>query len=133
VDRRVLNLWYELQEIASSIKFSEEPDSIVWKFNSNGRYSVKSLYAVVNNRGVGQIFSPVTWKIIVPPRIHVFRWLVANNKILTRVNLSKRKTLDDVSCMFCSEPETVSHLLFECFVAKCAWEALSEILNFQLG
>jgi hypothetical protein len=66
VDRRVLNLWYKLQEIASSIKFSEEPDSIVWKFNSNGRYSVKSLYAVVNDRGVRHIFSPVMWKIIVP-------------------------------------------------------------------
>jgi hypothetical protein len=38
-----MNLWYELQEIAGSITFKEEPDSIVWKFNSSGRYSVKSL------------------------------------------------------------------------------------------
>jgi hypothetical protein len=111
----------------------EEPDSIVWKFNSNGRYSVKSLYAVVNDRGVRQIFSPVMWKIIVPLRIHVFLWLVGNNKILNRDNLSKCKTLDDVSCLFCSEPQTVSHLLFEFCVAKCAWEALFEILKIQLG
>jgi hypothetical protein len=54
---RVLNLLYELQEIASSIKFTKEPDSTVWKFSSNGRYSVKPLY---------EIFSPVIWKIIAP-------------------------------------------------------------------
>jgi hypothetical protein len=72
VDSRVMNLWYEHQEIAGSIIFKEEPDSIVWKFNSSGRYSVKSLYAIVNDRGVRQIFSPVVWKIIAPPRIHIF-------------------------------------------------------------
>jgi hypothetical protein len=72
----------------------------------------------------------VVWKIIVPPRIHIFLWLVANNKILTRDNLSKRKSLDDMSCLFCSESESASHLFFNCCVAKYAWETLSEILNF---
>jgi hypothetical protein len=51
VDRRALNLWYELQEIASSIEFLDESDSIIWKFISSGKYSVKSFYAVVNDRG----------------------------------------------------------------------------------
>jgi hypothetical protein len=51
VDSRVMNLWYELQEIVGSIIFKEEHDSIVWKFNS-WRYSVKFLYAIVNDRGV---------------------------------------------------------------------------------
>jgi hypothetical protein len=119
--------------VDSSTKFIEEPNSIVWKFKSNRRYSVKSLYAVVNDRGVRQIFSPVMWKIISPLGFMFFLWLVANNKILTTDNLSKRKALDDVSCLFCSEPETVSHLLFECSVAKCAWDALSEMLKIQLG
>jgi hypothetical protein len=52
VDSRVMNLWYELQEIVGSIIFKVEHDSIVWKFNSSGRYSVKFLYAIVNDRGV---------------------------------------------------------------------------------
>jgi hypothetical protein len=52
VDSRVMNLWYELQEIVGSIIFKVEHDSIVWKFNSFGRYSVKFLYAIVNDRGV---------------------------------------------------------------------------------
>jgi hypothetical protein len=91
VNRRFLNLWYELQEIARSIRYSEEPDAIIWKFNSSGKYSVRSLYVVINDRGVKQVFSPVMWKILIPPRIHVFLWLLSNDKIPTRDNLSKEK------------------------------------------
>jgi hypothetical protein len=75
----------------------------------------------------------VVWKIIAPPSIHIFLWLVSNNKILTRDNLSKRKSLDDMSCLFCSESESVSHLFFNCCIVGCAWEILLEILNLLLG
>jgi hypothetical protein len=43
---------------------------------------------------------------------HVFLWLPANNKVLTRDNLGKRKQVDDKICLFCNEPETVIHLFF---------------------
>jgi hypothetical protein len=52
---------------------------------------VQSLYAVVSNRGVKQIFTPVMWRIPVPPRLHVFLWLLANNKVLTHDNLARRR------------------------------------------
>jgi hypothetical protein len=80
--------------------------------------------------GVRQIFSPLVWKIIAPP-IHIFLLLVANNKILTGGDMSKRKPLDDMSCLYCSEAESVNHLFFSRCVAKCAWEALPEIMKFQ--
>jgi hypothetical protein len=38
-----------------------------------------------------QVFTPVMWKIGVPPRLHIFLWLLANDKILTRNNLAKRR------------------------------------------
>jgi hypothetical protein len=47
-----------------------------------------------------------------------FLWLLANNKVLTRENLAKRKHMDDLSCLFYCEKETVSHLFFECCVAR---------------
>jgi hypothetical protein len=68
---------------------------------------------VVNDRGVKQIFTPVVWKMVVPPRVHIFLWLLANNKTLTRDNLAKRKNLDDESCLFCSESESIRHIFFE--------------------
>jgi hypothetical protein len=60
-----------------------------------GKYSVQSLYAIVNNRGIKQIYNPVMWKLSGPPRVHILLWLLPSNKTLTRDNLAKRKNLDD--------------------------------------
>jgi hypothetical protein len=133
VGRRVLAQWMEMQQIASSISFTDEPDTMIWYFNSSGRYSVQSLYGIVTDRGVRQFFTPVVWKITVPPRIHIFLWLLAKNKILTRDNLDKRRKLDDLTCLFCSEPETVHHLFFECCVAHSIWNIMSKILGISVG
>jgi hypothetical protein len=74
--------------------------TIIWQYNSSGKYSVQSLYAVVNDRGIKQVFTPVMWKVNVPPRLHIFLWLLANNKVLTRQNLAKKRKLDNISRLF---------------------------------
>jgi hypothetical protein len=51
VGRGILSQWEEVDQIASSIQFSEEEDVIIWQFNSSGIYLVQSLYAIVNFRG----------------------------------------------------------------------------------
>jgi hypothetical protein len=83
----------------------------------------------VNDRGVRQVFTPVMWKIPVPPRLHIFLWLLANNKVLTRDNLAKRRHLDDKSCLFCNEPETNAHLFFGCCVAQVMWGVIAELFT----
>jgi hypothetical protein len=87
MENKIMNQWYELKQIAGSVIFMEEDDSIIWKYNSTRKYSVQSLYAVVNDRGIKQIFTHIMWKKILPPRLHIFLWLLANNKVLTRENL----------------------------------------------
>jgi hypothetical protein len=82
--------WWEVVQIVESLHFSNERDAIICQYNSTGKYSVQSLYAIVNDTGVIQVFTLVMWKIHVPPRLHIFLWLLANNKILTRDNLAKR-------------------------------------------
>jgi hypothetical protein len=113
--------------------FVDEEDSIVWQYSSSGKYYVQTLYAIINNRGVRQVFIPVVWKVYVPSFIpvvwkvyvpswfHIFLWLVTNNKILTRDNLAKRKKVDDMRCLFADESESVSHLFFNCCVAQITW------------
>jgi hypothetical protein len=59
---------------------------------------------------VRQVFTPVVLKIVVLPRVHIFLWLLANNKTLTRDNLAKRRKVENESCLFCSERESVRHL-----------------------
>lgn len=44
-------LWEELRVLGKSIILTNEEDQILWSFNSNGKFSVQSLYAVINHRG----------------------------------------------------------------------------------
>jgi hypothetical protein len=41
--------------------------------------------------------------------------------------------MDDVSCLFCSNPKSVCHLFFECCVSKVMWQNLYEICGKQVG
>jgi hypothetical protein len=82
---------------------------------------VQSLHVVINNKGVCLVYTPIMWKLKIPSRIHIFLWLLANNKIQTRDNLAKRKKMDDMACAFCNEHESVRHLFFECCVAQAFW------------
>jgi hypothetical protein len=92
---------------------------------------VKSLYVVVNFRGVLPAYVQNVWKIETPPNIHFFLWLLFHNSILTRDNLVKRQNVDDLTCVFCNEPGTCTHFLLECMVARAIWQ---EILHLtRLG
>jgi hypothetical protein len=99
--------WYEILQIASTIQFSKEEETIVWQYHSSVKYFVQTLYAIVNNRGIKQVFILVMWKIPVTSRLHVFLWLLANNKVLTRDNLTKRRPVSDKTCLFCTGNEFV--------------------------
>jgi hypothetical protein len=93
VDRKVFQLWEEVLCIASAIEFSEDEDEPVWQFNLVGVYSSRSLYSVINFRGVQPMYIPTVWKLLIPPRIHFFLWLLSNNRLLARDNLEKEATL----------------------------------------
>lgn len=125
----LMTQWYEVLNIAQSINFSDEDDAIIWKYESKGTYSVSSLYAVINFRGVLPVYIHAVWKVKVPPRIHFFLWLLSHNKLLTRDNLLKRQHVDDPSCVLCSDLETCTHLFFECVVAKAVWDELKRVLK----
>jgi hypothetical protein len=94
---------------------------------------VQSLYPIINDRGVKPEYTPVMWNISVPSRVHIFLWLLSNNKTFTRDNLEKRKKLDDNRCLFCNEPESMSHLFFECCVARLVWSEIAENSGKGIG
>lgn len=84
-------------------------------------------------RGIQPVYTPMVWNLNITPKIHVFLWLLSNHKSLTRTNLAKRKHLDDISCLFCAEDETVHHLFFDCYVSTLMWKHISEIFDIQIG
>jgi hypothetical protein len=54
-------MWFEIVEIAKTIIFSKEEDQLIWKYEPKGVYSSKSLYAVINFRGVQPVYLPTVW------------------------------------------------------------------------
>jgi len=115
--------------IIESVALNDVSDQIILSFNSNGKFSVQSLYAVINHRGVMPVYEHVVWKLQIPPRVQIFLWLLAKNRVLTRDNLAKRREVSDKTCVFCIGLESVNHLFFDCCVAKRIWLIVSEILE----
>jgi hypothetical protein len=133
VDVRLFNLWEEVVSIAESVNFTPEEDELIWQFQSSGVYSTQSLYGVINFRGVIPVFLPAVWKLPIPPRIHFFLWLLSQNRLLPRDNLGKRRSVDDPSCLFCKEPETIFHLFFGCVIASKVWRMVSQVIGIHIG
>lgn len=125
--------WEEVVQLATTITLGDEQDEMIWSFNDRGVYSSQSLYKVINNRGVKPVHLPAIWNLKIPPRTHFFLWLLTKNKVLTRDNVAKRKSVEDDKCMFCNKKETVVHLFFECVVAKQLWANISEAIDIDCG
>lgn len=53
--------------------------------------------------------------------------------MLIRDSLTKSRKVDDSSCLFCCEYESVQHLFFDCAVAKQLWSMLPDILKVNIG
>ena len=102
------------------------------EYESKGVYSSKSLYAIVNFRGVQPIYLPAVWNVKVPPRVQGFLWLFSQNKIMTCDNLRKRGIVKPLECVFCKEIEYVRHLLFDCVVARLVWAEVNTVFNISV-
>ena len=115
------------------VRFENDCDAIIWSFRENGHSSVQSMYKTISFRGIQPVYTRAVWHINVPPRIHIFLWLMVNNKTLMRTNLAKRQKLEDLRCLYYAESETVNHLFFYCCVPTTMWRHLSDIFYKDLG
>lgn len=80
--------WLEVAELVSTIQFTDEEDEMVWQFTSKGTYSSQALYKIINFRGIKQVHVSAVWGLKVPPRVHMFLWLLINNRVLTMDSLA---------------------------------------------
>ena len=125
----MMGQWQDLRSIMTSVVLNDEEDQLIWKYKSNGIYSSKSMYAIINFRGVRPLYLPAVWDLKVPPRIQVFLWLFSQNKIMTRDNLRKRGIQKPLECEMCWEIEYVYHLFFECVVARELWKLVYHVFG----
>ena len=62
------------------------------------------------------------WKLHVPNKIKNFLWKVCSNALSTKVNLKKRKILDEAKCSACLlDQETTLHAIWSCETLNKIW------------
>lgn len=117
------------------ISHVERTDQLVWHFNSNGSYSVKSGYHVAHQDlmegghskpspsfKLGKDFWKVLWKMKVPNKIKKIWWRTCLDILATKGNLFKRKCAKENVCPICdSGEESINHMLFSCPSANLVW------------
>ena len=105
---------------------------MIWKYVSKGINSSKSIYDVVNFRGVQHVYLPAVWSIRVPPRVQGFLWHFSQNKIMICDNIRKRGIAKPLECVHCKEIESVYHLFFECIVARLIWAEVECVFRISV-
>ncbi|KAJ3688641.1 hypothetical protein LUZ61_017805 [Rhynchospora tenuis] len=102
-------------------------DHLVWRWNSNGNFSVSSCYNAFVT--AGKIKSPLAfiWKLHIPPNHKTFLLLLGYNRLLTQEQLQKRGITVQQGCALCQQNqlETAAHIFFECPFAVSLWRQLN--------
>ena len=62
------------------------------------------------------------WKLNVPSKVRTFKWPACSNCLPIQDNLHRKKVRVEMTCEFCClDPETVTHVLWECPFARNVW------------
>ncbi|GJT66702.1 reverse transcriptase [Tanacetum coccineum] len=110
-------------------------DKIVWHYEPNGNYTIKSGYyqailqREVNSKPEASLSSTPNkslwkqvWNLKTLPKIRMFWWKACSNALATYENLSRRGCYCLPICPICyTKIETVEHVLFECSWTKVVW------------
>lgn len=109
-----------------------ENDSLVWRKDSKGLFSVKSFYNCLSPIGNSFLPAKVTWVSSVPTKVAFFCWLVGSNKCLTLDRLAHRGWNVPNRCVLCKQDaEIVDHLFIHCFVARSLWMLLFNMFGIH--
>ncbi|XP_043687745.1 uncharacterized protein LOC122638959 [Telopea speciosissima] len=143
-------------ECYSEIRLSLYPhdDKLVWGTKQSGKFSVRSMYHLLNNRRAASIvdhpnsssdpkayhlmkefFWKRIWHAHTLPKIKLFIWKCCADGIVAGVGLISRNIPINPSCQRCgAEMESVGHIFLNCPFSKAVWfgSSLSQKVNFPL-
>lgn len=120
------------QRLQSIFLDSSSRDSLNWRWSSDNRFSVKSVYNQWKISGQsGSLGREGLWKNIRPPKVEIFAWMAVQSKVAMRSVLLDRNLISkgqSTLCPHCSLVlETPHHLFLHC---KFPWEVWSRILEW---
>jgi hypothetical protein len=113
-----LQLWRKLE----GITLTTEPDTLIWKWTSNGTYSAQSAYLASFHGAITCAAWKLTWRSWAPPRVRFFQWLANLDRCWTADRLARRGLQHPPRCPLCDQAaETIHHLMMECPFTRQIW------------
>ncbi|KAJ1692316.1 hypothetical protein LUZ63_009014 [Rhynchospora breviuscula] len=108
------------------VTLSTGPDTIRWRWSSNGEYSTASMYRSLVAAGKTTFRFKNLWSLKVPPSLKHFLYFLSLRRILTQDQLLKRKILVTPHCSMCHQSimEDAQHLFCDCTFAIDIWSRL---------
>ncbi|GAU38127.1 hypothetical protein TSUD_318140 [Trifolium subterraneum] len=107
---------------------SVSQDKIIWRFEKNGKYWVKSAYryCIEDTLDISHLQVQGNWNLIwqiqAPPKIKNFIWRLCRNCIPTRTRLLQKGVNCPCNCVLCDdETEDSLHVFMFCDTVKQAW------------
>lgn len=79
-----------LKDRISNACISQGQDIVLWRWSTDGRFTVKSTYSTLRDGGMRDARTGKIWCLRIPLKVKVFYWLVLKKKPLTADNLAKR-------------------------------------------
>ncbi|XP_020096185.1 uncharacterized protein LOC109715535 [Ananas comosus] len=125
----------ELKDRVSRFHIGHRENRIGWRWGSNGIFSVKSAYRMMNDGGTRDGQANLIWRLRILLKIEVFCWLVLKKRTLTLDNLSKKGWFGDKACVLCRvNDESVDHLFTQCIFTKYNMvTGLEDVREGELG
>nr|XP_017251819.1 PREDICTED: uncharacterized protein LOC108222412 isoform X2 [Daucus carota subsp. sativus] len=115
-----------------------ESDSWYWKKDKMGQYSVKSAYAMIEEKKYNAHSSDSSgfwkriWNLKIPPNIKNLVWRAASECLPTKDHLQMKRVHVNIVCPICnSEAETTRHIMVDCSFARACWQSIGVALEIN--
>ena len=130
---------------AIPLSLFDRDDLHFWPYTQDGVYTVKSGYRVLMeqedtesqvtaDRGVVSNVWKAIWSMRVPNRVRTLVWQTGTNSLPTKVNLVRRKVLNEDVCLECkAQAKDTMHALWTCPILEDMWKVSFNRLMVDTG
>jgi hypothetical protein len=113
----------------ANIYLQQDNGIFVWRLLKTSLFTVNSMYEYPISNGLK--VSQIVWRLKILLKMEIFLWFFKRVVVLTKDSLAKRNWNEDKSCCFCSKPETIRHLLFQCSHAMFLCRSVHMVLGVK--
>jgi hypothetical protein len=124
-----LRLWHAI----SGITLNGNQDRLVWRWTSDGGFSVQSAYQALH-LGSHPIPGCVrVWEVWAPMRVKLFLWLAIRRRHWTADRRRRHGLEARNACYLCDQQgETIDHIIVECPFARQLWVDVAAALGCHI-